>query len=146
MGYTSDISEFIEFKWYDWVWYYDPTKPERAQIGRWLGPAHNAGQGLAYYILNENIEVVMRSSVTAFKESEIGSSETQERQKAFTNDIEEKIGNHSRTVSNRIDQRPEGDSDIYHAVFFGVDDHSEDMIIQELDDNDFPVSMPSHDN
>ena len=145
MGYTPDISELVEFNWYDWVWYYDPTKPERVQIGRWLGPAHNAGQGLAYYVLNENAEVVMRSSVTTLKESEVGSQEIQERQKTFTNNIEEKIGNHTKSVTNRMDQKPEGDADIYHTVFFGVDDHSEDMIIQELDDSDFPVSMPYHD-
>ena len=117
MGYTPDISELLEFNWYDWVWYYEPTKPERAQLGRCLGPAHNAGQGLAYYILNENAEVVMRSSVAAFKESEISSPETQERKRAFTNSIEDRIDNHSRAVSNRMDQKPEGDSDIYHTVF-----------------------------
>ena len=146
MGYTPDISELVEFDWYEWVWFYDPTKPERVQLGRWLGPAHNAGQGLAFYLLNENGEVVMRSSVTALKETEKDTPEIQDRKRAFTEKVEDRIGNYSKSVSNRINQRPDGDSDIYNTIFFGVDDHSEDLIVQEFDENDSPITMPYHDD
>ena len=50
-GYTPDISEYTMFKWYDWVWFYDPDSPDKMALGRWLGPAHNIGKGLAYYVL-----------------------------------------------------------------------------------------------
>ena len=145
MGYTPDISELVEFEWYQWVWFFDSTKPDRVQLGRWLGPAHNAGQGLAYYILNCNGEVVMRSSVSPILKDEENTAELQERQQEFSANVEERIGNHSKAVSNRINQKPEGDHDIYHNIFFGVDDHSDDMTIQELDQDDIPVAMPHHD-
>jgi hypothetical protein len=45
-GYMPDISEYVTFKWYDWVWFHEPSNPEKQELGRWLGPAHNAGQGL----------------------------------------------------------------------------------------------------
>jgi hypothetical protein len=38
-GKTPDISEFLEFTWYQPVWYYEPTVfPEQTRhIGRWVG-------------------------------------------------------------------------------------------------------------
>ena len=79
MGYTPDISELVEFEWYQWVWFFASTKLDRVQLGRWLGPAHNAGQGLAYYILNNLGEVVMRSSISPIPKDEENSIELQER-------------------------------------------------------------------
>ena len=64
-GYTPDISEYLTFQWYDWIWYHDPDDPDKSRIGRWLGPAHDIGQGLAYYVLSEKGKVVIRSTVIA---------------------------------------------------------------------------------
>ena len=50
MVYTPDISKLVEFDWYQLVWYTDPVAQDRTKLGRWLGPAHNAGQGLAFYV------------------------------------------------------------------------------------------------
>ena len=66
MGYTPDISEFLTFGWYDWVWYHDPTNLDKPEIGRWLGAAHDVGQGLAYYVLTSKDTVKTRSSVSPF--------------------------------------------------------------------------------
>ena len=48
LGFTPDISELVEFSWFQWVRYYNPVDPTKDQIGRWMGPTHNVGQGLAY--------------------------------------------------------------------------------------------------
>ena len=40
-GETPDISEYVDFDFYDWVWYWDtPDKENNPKIGRWLGPSH----------------------------------------------------------------------------------------------------------
>ena len=39
-NFTPDISELLEFSWYQWVWYYDALE-KISHLGRWLGPAHN---------------------------------------------------------------------------------------------------------
>ena len=39
-------------KWYDWVHYHEPTDVNRQLLGRYLGPAHIAGQGYAHYVLS----------------------------------------------------------------------------------------------
>ena len=32
-GYTPDISEFLTFGRYDWVWYHDPTDLDKPKLG-----------------------------------------------------------------------------------------------------------------
>ena len=59
--------------------------------------------------------------------------------------MEERIGNHSKAVTNRVNQKPDGDHDLYHSIFFGINDHSEDMVLQEMDQDDIPICMPHHD-
>ena len=142
MGYTPDISELVEFEWYQWAWYNDPTSQERTKLGRWLGPAHNAGQGLAYYILTENGEVIMRSTVVPLSDNELSSPPIQERQSTFTKEVESKIGNYSKPASDLEPQKPADDKDIYHHLLFDIDDHSEDLLIQEMDPEDLPIVMP----
>ena len=34
LGFTPDISELVEFQWFDWVWYYNPVDPTKDQLGR----------------------------------------------------------------------------------------------------------------
>lgn len=146
MGYTPDISELVEFDWYQWVWFNDPTSPNRTELGRWLGPAHNAGQGLAYYILSEKGEVVMRSTVVPIHGDELLQPSLVERQQSFTKSVDKYIGNHSKAAPNMITQKPSDDKDIYHTLFFDIDDHSEDLLVQEFDPDDLPVVMPLHDD
>lgn len=88
----------------------------------------------------------MRSTITALTSEELCSPGLKERQKSFTEKINETIGNYSRAVTNRLSQKPDEDHDIYHTIFFGVDDHSEDMIVQEVDDDNYPITMPYHDD
>ena len=48
-GDTIDISEWIEFEFYDLVVYWDNRDGEAGQsIGRWLGPSHHIGSALCY--------------------------------------------------------------------------------------------------
>jgi hypothetical protein len=46
-GQTVDISEWLDFDFYDRVWYGDKPKmsmtDEQARIGHWLGIAHRIG-------------------------------------------------------------------------------------------------------
>ena len=146
MGYTPDISELVEFEWYQWVWYNDPVSQERTKLGRWLGPAHNAGQGLAYYVLTQNGEVIMRSTVVTLREDESSSPPIMDRKTSFTTEVEKAIGNHSKEASELMIQKPSDDKDIYHNLLFDSDDHSEDLLIQEFDPEDLPVTMPFHDD
>jgi hypothetical protein len=47
-GNTPDISEFLEFSWYEPVWYLEPSPfPQQIKrLARWIGIAHRVGQAM----------------------------------------------------------------------------------------------------
>ena len=66
-GETPDISEWLDFEFYDRVWYYDHKKIEidgsGRRLARWLGVAHRVGSDLCYWLLLESGKVIARTTV-----------------------------------------------------------------------------------
>ena len=63
-GETPDISEYTDFDFYDWVWFWDhPDDAQNPHLGRWLGISHRIGSAMCFYILKSNGNVVSRTSV-----------------------------------------------------------------------------------
>ena len=58
-GYTIDISECLEFEFYDLVWFWnnqlDDTTP---MLGQWIGVSHRVGSALCYWIISEKGKVL----------------------------------------------------------------------------------------
>ena len=50
-GETPDISEYLDFTFYDWVTYHANEGLGELSIGRWLGVSHKVGQAVYYWIL-----------------------------------------------------------------------------------------------
>jgi hypothetical protein len=56
-GETPDISEWIDFDFYDLIWYHDPpdliaeTTTAVRKLGRWLGVSNRVGSVLTYWVL-----------------------------------------------------------------------------------------------
>lgn len=67
LGQTVDISEWLDFDFYDQVWYWDEKKTdmnkEQRKLGRWLGIAHRVGSEMTYWILTKAAKVIARSTV-----------------------------------------------------------------------------------
>lgn len=143
-GYTPDISEFLTFGWYDWVWYHDPINLDKPKIGRWLGAAHDVGQGLAYYILTDKGTVKMRSSVSPLTAEDNANIDTQRLMSEFTATVEAIIGNHSHAMQSHFSTSP--GSDPYSELF--NDDNLDDMDVepQELDENGNIIEMDDLDD
>ena len=93
-GNTLDISEFIEFAFYDWVKFYDPASfpSKREFLGRWLGPADHVGMALCYYIIKENGQIIARSTVRRLTDEELTNSEEIKAREAFTTQLTSAIG------------------------------------------------------
>ena len=142
LGFTPDISELVEFGWYQWICYHDPVHPDRNNLGRWLGPAHNVGQGLAYYILNANAEVIVRSTVSSIEDDDIAPMDLGERQKEFTDRVESLIGNFRHATLQRSIQKPEGMKDIYSDLFDLTLGDTDEVQFQHYDEKGRPVSKP----
>jgi hypothetical protein len=63
-GETPDITEFMDFDFYQFVIYYDPNDDDgmgRRKLARWLGPVVvSVGQGLCFTILLKLIGGTLR--------------------------------------------------------------------------------------
>ena len=62
-GETVDISNYMEFSFYDRIWFRDNIGLAPPSPGRWLGVSHHVGSVMAYHILQSNGQVVSRSTV-----------------------------------------------------------------------------------
>eukprot|EP00590_Aulacoseira_subarctica_P011644 CAMPEP_0172424146 /NCGR_PEP_ID=MMETSP1064-20121228/21716_1 /TAXON_ID=202472 /ORGANISM="Aulacoseira subarctica , Strain CCAP 1002/5" /LENGTH=1711 /DNA_ID=CAMNT_0013165931 /DNA_START=811 /DNA_END=5943 /DNA_ORIENTATION=- len=93
-GNTPDISEFLDFEFYQWVKYFEPVAfpASREYLGRWLGKAHGIGQALCYYILKENGQIIARSTVRKLTEDEFRDENEAKAREDFDKNIVEKIG------------------------------------------------------
>jgi hypothetical protein len=65
---TPDISEWLDFEFYDLVWWLDrPTKPNftdaTRQLARWLGVSHQVSSDLIYWLITESRKIISKTSV-----------------------------------------------------------------------------------
>ena len=68
--------------------------PDKSRIGRWLGPAHNVGQGLCSHILSGDGKVVCRSTVIPILPESLATQEIkEERMSLHSKSVESLIGN-----------------------------------------------------
>ena len=50
-GETPDMSEFMDFDFYQWIKYREQTdKDNPIKLGQWLGIAHKVGSSLTYWM------------------------------------------------------------------------------------------------
>jgi len=99
-GDTIDISEWIEFEFYDLIVYWDDRDGDTKQsIGRWLGPSHHIGSALCYYILTEKGTVLSRTSVQHIPIEEFETAEMKARVTACHETLNRHINATSEYVS-----------------------------------------------
>ena len=94
-GTTFDISNLAEFGWYDWIKYRDTTVSwplDDYALGRWLGPAPTIGNEMAMYILKDNGEVIIRTTLRHLTEEEKQSKIETESKLNFDKRIKERLG------------------------------------------------------
>ena len=130
-GYSPNISEFLTHKWYDWIWYHDPASPIRSELGRWLGPAHDATQGMAYHVLTQTGEVLTRSTVHKLNNNDKISVDVKRRQEDYTTSMESNIGNYALSTIHNSEPGDEA-SNIYENIFEDLP-HEKECIDVEYD-------------
>ena len=78
-GETPDISEYLDFSFYDWVWYRDNAGVGDNMFGRWLGVSHRVGNLMSYWILTNNGRVISRTTVQRVTNLELSTDEVRKR-------------------------------------------------------------------
>ena len=81
-GETPDISEYLDFNFYDWVVFRQNAGMGETEIGRWLGVSHKIGQLMSYWVLPESgipISVTTIQRMTHLEKQTIAYKKTNER-------------------------------------------------------------------
>ena len=68
MGQMPNISEWLDFEFYDLVWWLDhPTKTDVTDyvhwLAQWLGVSHHIGSDLCYWLITDTGKIISKSSV-----------------------------------------------------------------------------------
>ena len=90
-GETPDISQFLDFGWYDWVWFKENAGLDVPRIGRFLGIADSASNIMTYHILPESGIPIMAGTVQRVTELEKQTDATKERMKVYSDKIRDKF-------------------------------------------------------
>lgn len=89
-GDSVDISEYVDFEMYDLVWFWEnPGSDENPLLGRYLGPAHNVGPYLCYWVLKDNGKIFPRTTVQHVTRDESLNPEIQEMIRKFDANIQD---------------------------------------------------------
>jgi hypothetical protein len=92
-GDTVDISEWLDFEFFDLVWYlHEPGADNNPRLGRWIGISHRIGSDMCYWVLNEKGHTMSRTTVQHVTELE-----------QQTPDIQKKITEFDRVLKERLD-------------------------------------------
>ena len=62
-GETPDISEYLDFGFYDKVWYKENSGLGELLPGIWLGVSSQTGRLMCYHVLTQTASVIFRSTV-----------------------------------------------------------------------------------
>ena len=90
-GETSDISEYLDFGFYDWVSYRSNAGFGELEISRWLGVSHKIGQIMSYWILTMGENVISCTMVQMSTQLEQNTDEWSNKMKKYDARIQERI-------------------------------------------------------
>ena len=94
-GNTPYISEWLDFDFYDRVWWLDTKKPatndDNVTLNRWLGISHKIGSDMCYWVLTVSGNVIARTTVQHVNRDEYLDLVMCERIKEFDEKIEKRL-------------------------------------------------------
>jgi hypothetical protein len=113
-GETLDISEYLDSRFYDWVWFKDNAGLGGNCIGQWLGIAHLVGNLMSYWILMDAGRAIARTTVQRVTNLEQTTDEVRQRCQQFDQRVTEIL------------------NDANHII-----PHGDNIVLQDW--NDFPI-------
>ena len=147
-GDTVDISEYLDFCFYDWCWYHENAGLGPTKLGRWLGVAHRVGGLMSYWLLTINCTVIARTTIQRVTSLEMQTTHMKERAQAFDEatkakikDSEHIIMEGGKTQPYDWEQHPFEDDPDFTEEFREVISNSE---LKEADDDFTPDVYDSY--
>ena len=91
-GESVDISEFLDFGFYDWVWFKDNAGLGETKLGKWLGVSHRIGTLMSFGILTAEGQVMPCTTVQRVTNLELQTTEVKSQCHDFSTRIADSLG------------------------------------------------------
>ena len=96
IGENTDISEYLDFGFYDKVWYKDSAGLGELLPGRWLGVSSRTGRLMCYHILTQTASVISRSTLQRVKNLERQDKYTEYTFRKFDDEVHRRLKEEQR--------------------------------------------------
>ena len=149
-GDTPDISEYLDFGFWDLVWFWDKPKAEdNPKLARWLGVAHRVGSALCYYVIKGNGQIESRTTVQHVTKLDMEENETQQQLRAFEADLNKRLDDKNFILNDDLDHDLWLDDIDSDDEGIGLEDEKgyiepRDTYVPELDERDQYVASDEH--
>ena len=97
-GETPEISEYLDFTFYDWCWYNDNAGLGKMKLGRWLGVSHRVGSLMSYWILTQQGNVILCTMVSRVTNLETQVDSTKSRLQEFDTAITDRLNDEAHII------------------------------------------------
>jgi hypothetical protein len=151
-GQTPDISEWLDFEFYDLVWWWHlPGKPNVTDNPRrlacWLGVSHHVGSDLCYWLVTDTGKLVSNSSIQQVTRDDYLQEDMKQQIDEFNKKCEERLNDKNFLLFNKgfqgmyiedIEDLMESHSDVIHekANTPGDKDYGENFPPERPEDDD----------
>ena len=97
-GETPEISEYLEFTFYDWCWYNDNAGLGKTKLGQWLGISHRVGSLMSYWICTQQGNVISRTTVSRVTNLETQVDSTKSHLQEFDTAITDRLDDEAHII------------------------------------------------
>jgi len=93
IGNTPDISDFLEYTWYEPIWYYKHSifPEENKYLAYWIGIANKVGQAMCYWVLPASGIPLARTTIQKLSKDELETGSVKSALSILRSSIEEKF-------------------------------------------------------
>jgi hypothetical protein len=138
-GETPDISEYLDFGFYDWVYYRDNAGLGETHLGRFLGVSHRVGNLMSYWVMSSSGRVVSRTTVQRVTAIELQDTDQRAKCKEFDDSIKERFKDENHAIQLDEDRQQYD----WEAYMDDVDFLAE---MEVLDNPDIPQAEDEYTN
>ena len=97
-GETPDISEYLDFSFYDLCWYNDNAGLGETKLGWWLGVSHHVGSLMSYWILTIEGIVISPTTVSCVTNLELQEDLNKSRISDFDAAIKDRLNDDTHVI------------------------------------------------
>jgi hypothetical protein len=101
-GETPDISEYLDFEFYDWVTFRSNAGLGEVQLGRWLGVSHRVGRLISYWILPDSAIPISATTVQRLTNDERSTDEVKRQMSEYEDKVKTTFEARSSDIANTI--------------------------------------------